>query len=208
MILFERFRLPLISLLIASLLVSCTSIGTPNLVTDFSSRDASGLVHAVIEIPAGTNAKCEVEKEHGQLLWEIKSGKPRVVQYLPYPGNYGMIPQTILPRALGGDGDPLDVIVLGPALERGVVVPVRVIGVLELLDGGEQDDKLMAVSLDGPFRDVRDLSDLDARFAGVRLIVETWFSNYKGPGKMETRGWGNAERAEKILRAAERAFSE
>ena len=45
--------------------------------------------------------------------------KPREVKYLGYPGNYGMIPRTLLPKELGGDGDPLDVIVLGPAVERG-----------------------------------------------------------------------------------------
>lgn len=165
------------------------------------------MIHAVIEIPAGTNAKWEVEKSGGQLRWEFKNGKPRVVQYLPYPGNYGMIPQTILPRELGGDGDPLDVIVLGPALGRGAVIPVRVIGVLKLLDGGEQDDKLVAVSLDGPLRDVETLAELDARFQGVRLILETWFGHYKGPGEMEVRGWGDAERADQILTDAERAYS-
>ncbi len=166
------------------------------------------MVHAVIEIPAGTNAKWEVEKSHGQLRWEIKNGKPRVVQCLPYPGNYGMIPQTILPKELGGDGDPLDVLVLGPALTRGAVVSVRVIGVLELLDGGEQDDKLIAVSLDGPLRDVHTLSELDEHFLGVRSIVETWFGHYKGLGVMEVRGWGDVGRADEILADAERAYSQ
>ena len=178
-----------------------------NLATGISSRDDRGLVHAVIEIPAGTNAKWEVDKSDGRLRWEVENGKPRVVQYLPYPGNYGMIPRTILPRELGGDGDPLDVIVLGPAVARGAVIPVRVIGVLELLDRGEQDDKLLAVSLDGPFREVHDLSELDAGFVGVRLIVETWFSNYKGPGKMEAQGWGDVERADQVLQAAEEAYA-
>ncbi len=193
--------------LIAAAFLSCASSGPRNLASDIPSRNERGLVHAVIEIPAGTNAKWEVEKSEGQLRWEVRNGKPRVVQYLPYPGNYGMIPRTILPKELGGDGDPLDIIVLGPAQTRGAVISVRIIGVLELLDGGEQDDKLLAVSLDGPFRDVRNLPELDARFVGVRLIVETWFSNYKGPGKMEARGWGDVDRAEQILRAAEEAYS-
>jgi inorganic pyrophosphatase len=116
-----------------------------HLVRDFPPRTDAGLVNVVVEIPAGTNAKWEVVKESGRLEWEQRGGRPRVFDYLAYPGNYGMVPRTLLPKELGGDGDPLDVIVLGPALERGSVVAVRLIGILELLDGGEQDDKLIAV---------------------------------------------------------------
>jgi len=56
-----------------------------------------------------------------------------------------MIPQTLLSKENGGDGDPLDVIILGPSISRGSVVKAHLIGVLKLLDGGEQDDKLIAI---------------------------------------------------------------
>jgi inorganic pyrophosphatase len=128
------------------------------------------------------------------------------VDYLGYPGNYGMVPRTLLPKELGGDGDPLDVLVLGPAVPRGAVVRARVIGVLELFDGGEQDDKLLAVLEDTPFADIRDLRELDARFPGVSEIARIWFTNYKGPGVMESRGFGSAERALEILTAAMAAY--
>ena len=52
----------------------------------------------MVEIPAGSNDKWEVDKTSGALYWEQEDGKPRVVQYLAYPGNYGMIPRTSLPH--------------------------------------------------------------------------------------------------------------
>jgi len=55
-----------------------------------------------------------VKKPDGIMKWAFEDGKPRVIKYLAYPGNYGMIPRTLLPKELGGDGDPLDIIMLGP----------------------------------------------------------------------------------------------
>jgi inorganic pyrophosphatase len=177
-----------------------------HLVDGHPARLPDGRVNAVIEIPAGTNAKWEVDKRSGQLVWELKDGRPRVVRFLPYPSNYGMIPRTLLPSELGGDGDPLDVIVLGPALARGSVVAVRLVGLLELLDGGEQDDKLIAVAEGSPLEDVASLAELDARYPGATRILETWFTSYKGPGELESRGFADAERAGAILDAAIAAY--
>jgi inorganic pyrophosphatase len=179
-----------------------------HLVRDFAPRTDAGLINVVVEIPAGTNAKWEVVKESGTLEWEERDGRPRVVAYLAYPGNYGMIPRTLLRKELGGDGDPLDVIILGPALERGAVAAVRLIGVLELLDRGERDDKLIAVRPGEPLGDVSNLAELDTRYAGVSRIIELWFSNYKGPGRMEAKGFGDLNRAKEVLDAAIAAYSE
>ena len=98
--------------------------GQKNFLTDFVPVNPDGTINVVVEIPTGTTAKWEVTKPSGDIKWEFKSGAPRVVKYLGYPGNYGMVPQTLLPHALGGDGDPLDVIVLAPTVPRGT--PVRV----------------------------------------------------------------------------------
>ncbi len=72
--------------------------GDTHFIADFPARSESGAVNVVIEIPAGTDAKWEVTKPDGTLAWQIKDGKPRVVQYLGYPGNYGMVPRTLLPK--------------------------------------------------------------------------------------------------------------
>lgn len=198
-------------LLLAALgLAACGSSPLPevNYLDGPSALTAEELVHVVVEIPAGTNDKWEVQKPSGVLRWEQKSGKPRVVQYLAYPGNYGMIPRTSLPLEHGGDGDPLDVLLLGPWVERGTVVPTRPIGVLRLLDDGERDDKILAVQATGPLSDVVDLASLDAQYGGIRLILETWFTNYKGPGRITSSGFGDADDAMTIIQEASRYYDE
>lgn len=194
-------------------------VGPPGLVlpgnTDylhgFPAQNEDGSVNVVVEIPAGTDGKWEVTKPDGKLAWEVRDGTPRVVQYLGYPGNYGMIPRTLLPKEAGGDGDPLDVLVLGPALKRGSCARVRVIGVLELLDGGEQDDKLLGVMPGTPLGHVTSLAQLDGEFPGVTSIVETWFTNYKGKDdegqpRMISRGFAGKERAEMILETSIQSY--
>lgn len=169
------------------------------------TRTADGLVHAVVEIPAGTNEKWEV-KADGVLRWDMKDGKPRVVQYLGYPCNYGMVPRTRLGKELGGDGDPLDVLVLGPAVPRGTVVAVRVLGTIRLVDAGEKDDKLLAVPADSPLAQTKTLAELDTKFPGVTAILATWFQNYKGKDALQCSGFGDAAQAEELLAAAEASF--
>jgi inorganic pyrophosphatase len=181
--------------------------GPRDLLRDYPPLTGDGMLNVVVEIPAGTNAKWEVDKASGNLKWELLDGKPRIVQYLPYPGNYGMVPGTLMPEDLGGDGDPLDVIVLGPAVPRGAIVRARVLGVLKMLDRGEQDDKLVAVPSNSPLGQVEDLEQLNREFAGVTEILETWFANYKGPGKIELKGYGDREEAEEILQAAVSAYT-
>lgn len=185
-----------------------TLIGERSFLSGYPALNKDRSVNVVVEIPSGTTAKWEVSKPEGQLKWEFKKGKPRVVNYLGYPGNYGMIPRTLLPKELGGDGDPLDVIVLGPAVARGSVVSAKVIGVLRLLDRGEQDDKLIAVMAGTPMYSVSSMAELDQSYVGVSTIIERWFSNYKGPGKMEAKGFAESKEAMEILEAAIKAFPE
>jgi inorganic pyrophosphatase len=142
-----------------------------------------GTVNVVVEIPAGTTAKYETNKRNGMLELEQRNGLPRFVQYLGYPVNYGAIPRSVLLKSKGGDGDSVDVVALGPAVPRGSVIRGRVIGLLDLVDGGETDTKAIVVMDDSPFAKVRSIADLDAQFPGVTTILQTWFTSYKGYGK-------------------------
>jgi inorganic pyrophosphatase len=168
--------------------------GERNFLAGWEPRSADGWVRAVVEIPAGRLEKFEV-KEDGLLHWDIEDGRPRVVRYLGYPANYGMVPRTVLSEARGGDGDPLDILVLGAPLPRGSVVDVKVIGMILLVDRGEGDDKLLAVAKGTPFEGVEDVDDLEQKFPGVTQILETWFLNYKGPGKFTARGFAGRDEA-------------
>jgi inorganic pyrophosphatase len=198
--------------LAATLLPCCTTASqqlaktTLNLIDGHAATTCTGEIQVVVEIPAGSNAKWEVSKVDGQLRWQNKEGRPRVVQYLAYPGNYGMVPRTLLPKALGGDGDPLDVIVVGPAVVRGALIQAHIVGVLKLTDGGERDDKLVAVPTVGVLSNVRDLEDLQSQYPGVTSIIETWFRHYKGAGQMKSEGFGDEKVAAEILAKARKAW--
>lgn len=183
-----------------------TLTGKKHLLRDYPPNDPSGNINVVVEIPTGTDEKWEVDKTTGQLKWEFKKGKPRVVSYLGYPGNYGMIPRTLLPKKLGGDGDPLDVIVIGSAVPRGSVLSVRPIGVLKLLDDDEQDDKIIAVLLNSELGGVLSIEELKRKYKGVAEILQIWFTNYKGPGRLQSKGFESVAEAQIVIKAAIEAY--
>lgn len=179
-----------------------TIVGDRNYISGYDPLNADGTVNVVVEIPAGTNAKWEVDKNDGFLRWEFKHEKPRIVKYLPYPGNYGMIPGTSMGKKSGGDGDPVDVLILGSAHARGSVVPVKIIGMLKTTDKGELDHKLIGLDQRSVFESVNSIEDLVKKYPGVDVIIETWFNNYKGPGKITTQGYASPEEAMEIVRSS------
>ncbi len=174
------------------------------------SKNSNGTINAVVEIPTGTNEKWEISKTDGSVVnWEFKNAQPRIVHYLAYPGNYGAIPGTSLPKELGGDGDPLDVLVLGPAIARGSVAQVRVIGGFKMLDDGEQDDKLIAVPVveQSSFKDIHSMEELQKAYPGITDIIQIWFANYKGKNnKMVIQGMMESKEANAVLDAASRNY--
>lgn len=188
-----------IAALFLLLCVSNAQAAGTHLLNDPAPRAADGSLRMLVEIPAGTNDKWEVDKHSGTLERDREDGKPRTVAYLPYPGNYGMVPRTRLPKSRGGDGDPLDVVLLAPALSRGSLLTVTPIGVLYLYDRGETDHKIIAVSDGSPLPDIRDIADLDRRHPGITAILATWFANYKGAGKMRADGFGDAHAAQALI---------
>tara|TARA_R110002072_G_scaffold117281_7_gene248225 strand:- start:20434 stop:21078 length:645 start_codon:yes stop_codon:yes gene_type:complete len=184
-----------------------TSINTHNYLIDFPAFSKDSLVNIVIEIPAGTDQKWEVNKTTGHLEWErINKDSLRIIKFLPYPANYGFIPKTLLPKELGGDGDPLDVFLLGPAIDRGNIIPSQIIGVIKMLDKGEQDDKLIAVSSGSPFSHIKSLEQLIEEFPGVIEVLKSWLSNYKGEGSIEIVAVENKESAIFLLQTAIEGF--
>src|SRR5512140_1763719 len=137
-----------------------------NLYTDFAARNADGTINAVIEIPQGDVRKFETDVKTGRLFWELKKGQPRKVAYLGYPANYGMVPRT-----LGSDGAPLDLRVIGAQALRGTAAAVQLVAVMRIVDGGDLDDKLVAVVPGSPF-DGLTLKELNDN--GVTAILATW----------------------------------
>jgi inorganic pyrophosphatase len=123
---------------------------------------------SVIEIPAGSNVKYELDKETGLLRLD------RVLySAVHYPANYGFIPQT-----LAEDDDPLDVLVLcQEPVATLTLVRARAIGLMTMLDTGKRDHKVLAVAVDDPeFNGFEEASQLPAH----RLaLLRRFFQDYK-----------------------------
>ena len=187
---------------------SCSSMGNiESYIHDIEPISISGNINAVIEIPSGTHDKFEVSKDTGQIVQDIENGQPRKIKYIGYPGNYGMIPQTLLSIELGGDGDPLDVIVLGEQLQKGSVVEVKLIGILKMLDDGEVDDKLIAVKASNSiFSGVSSFNELKNSYQGITEILEIWFTNYKGTEKVIVNGFEDEKKALEIFKSAHEQY--
>ena len=170
--------------------------------SDYEPINYDGSINALIEIPAGTLKKWEFNKVSGLIELEIINNKPRIIDYLGYPANYGMIPKTLLAKKNGGDGDPLDIIVIGPPQEKGSVVKCKIIGVLHLIDNLEKDDKLIAVLHNSTLNNINGIKELDANYNGILEILDLWFTNYKGSDEIISKGFGDEQSASRILNSA------
>ncbi|MDD2791802.1 MAG: inorganic diphosphatase [Sediminibacterium sp.] len=98
-------------------------------------------VNAIIEISQGSRCKYEIDKESGLLKLD------RVIfSSFHYPVNYGFIPQSY-----GGDKDPLDILVITSLpVQPLTLMEAKVIGVMQMIDQGDPDDKIIAVAANDP----------------------------------------------------------
>ena len=151
-----------------------------NLLKDYKAINKDGSINTIVEISHGLDEKWEVSKLNGSLSREFYMGSPRTIKYKPYPVNYGMIPQTILPISRGGDGDPLDVLILGKKLAQGEIVQVKPLGVMKMTDGGEQDDKIISVPITSPLNKYNNIEHLNSEQPEILENIKLWFLNYKG----------------------------
>lgn len=170
-----------------------------NYYSEVEPRNLDNSINIVIEIPSGTNEKWEVSKNDGSIKLEFKKNKPRIIKYIEYPVNYGMIPRTIFSKDMGGDGDPVDVILIGPSIKRGEIVNGKIIGLMKMIDEGEKDDKVLAVSEDSYLFKISDVEELRENYPGVLEIINIWFENYKGQNKIEILGFESPKEANKLI---------
>ena len=149
-----------------------------------------GTVKGIIEIPKNTTAKYELDKDSGLLILD------RVLYSSHYyPANYGFIPQTYC-----DDKDPLDIVVLSQIdIVPMCLVEAKVIGVMRMLDGGELDDKIIAVAAnDMSVNHIEDISELPEHFFRE---LRNFFEDYKKLENktVEVEKFQNAKVAKKIV---------
>jgi inorganic pyrophosphatase len=124
-------------------------------------------INVIIEIPKGSENKYEIDKETGLISLDRAN-----YSAASYPFDYGFVPQT-----LWEDNDPLDVVVLSTfPLHPGILVEVRPVAVMEMIDDGESDYKIIGVpSEDKRWDDVNDLEDLNKhKLREIQHFFETY----------------------------------
>lgn len=137
-------------------------------------------INVFIEISAGDTFKYQLSKKTSKLELEYDQAGERKIKYLPYPFNYGVLPQTYESIEIGADGDPLDVILIGPRKKNNNLYRVDLIGILYLNDGNEIDNKILAIDNEEIFTDVKNIEDLNLKYPGIIEIITIWLKNYKG----------------------------
>lgn len=157
-------------------------------------ENAPKSVNLVIEIRKGERNKYELDKKSGMLMLDRVNATT-----MGYPTDYGYVPDTLCE-----DGDPLDgLLVIDESVPHGVVVPARPIGVLNMVDDGEGDEKVIFVATDDVTKShVQELQDLGPEFT---KIVEHFYTHYKDWKKdwqgspVSFNGWGDAAAARVII---------
>ena len=164
-------------------------------------RSENGYFQAVIEIPAGTNSKIEYDKISRVFKPSLRDGKERKIDFLAYPGNYGFIPSTFSNPEKGGDGDALDVMVLSSTLASGTILEIIPIGMIKLIDAGEEDFKVIAIPANSSLRTItaENFKDFIKKYKPAQDIIQAWFLNYDLADDTEILGWADEKVAEKEI---------
>ena len=165
-----------------------------NIWRDRAPFGPDGLLTGYIEIARGDRRKFE---------FDIAANRMRLDRTLPaslggYPVNYGIVPQTV-----SYDGDPFDVLVLGPPLESGTVVRGVIVGVMHMEDEKGLDSKVVISPVDRAGKPRYHLTE-----AGKTRMTR-FFDAYKRhePGKFSrVTGWGSAEEGEAFVRTTHAFF--
>jgi inorganic pyrophosphatase len=163
-------------------------------------------VNFVCEIPKFTRKKYEIatDEEFTPIKQDEKKGKLREFKKGDIFFNYGCLPQTwedptfIHPDAEGcrGDNDPVDVCEIGARIiQPGKVRPVKVLGVLMMIDEGEADWKVITIDAEdkwAPF--INDIDDVEKEMPGMLDAIREWYRTYKIPDGKPPNTFGLGER--------------
>lgn len=169
-----------------------------NLLHDINPGTADEM-NVIVEIPKFSKNKYEIDKETGIIALD------RVMHSAQdYPFDYGFVPQTLF-----DDGDALDVVLVTThPLMCGIMVKARPVAIMEMIDGGERDDKVVAVPVDDPrFDGIRDITDLNPHF--IKEMTH-FFETYKKVQNKEVSvgQWHGATEAKEAFVKSRTAYDE
>jgi inorganic pyrophosphatase len=153
----------------------------------------NGHVNAVVEIPEGSFLKIEWDRQRAAFM--LDRVEPSIYKK---PCNYGFIPQT-----LDEDGDELDILIITKEpIPTGVWLVAKIIGVMNFIDDGDNDHKIVAVPADDRNLgdEINSLSDLGQRWQDMVKEHFTHYKDLKKPGSTNVTGWGDIEAAKQIVK--------
>lgn len=138
-----------------------------NLLHDLPAGSADEM-NVIVEIPRGVKNKYEIDKETGLIKLDRVNHTAQA-----YPFDYGFVPQT-----LWDDGDALDVVLLTTEpLFSSLLLEARPVGIMHMIDGGEADEKVIAVPAGDPrFKDIKDIRDVNQH---MLKEISHFFATYK-----------------------------
>jgi len=155
------------------------------------------VVRMIVEIPKKSGNKYEYDAALGVFRLDRALYSP-----MHYPGDYGFIPGTH-----AEDSDPLDVLALvEEASFTGCLIEVRPVGVLNMVDNDQADQKIVAVPTRNPRYD--EIHTMDQIFPHVRREIEHFFSIYKEleGKKTQMNGWGNPAEAREVIAKSRQSY--
>ncbi|MCC0176182.1 inorganic diphosphatase [Waterburya agarophytonicola K14] len=161
------------------------------------AQPKAGIINVLIEIPGGSKNKYEFDKDMNAFALD------RVLfASVQYPFDYGFVPNT-----LADDGDPLDgMVMMDEPTFPGCVIAARPIGMLEMIDGGDRDEKILCVPAEDPrYNEVHSLKDI----APHRLEeIAEFFRTYKNLEKKETEilGWKDVDAVKPLVEECIKAY--
>jgi inorganic pyrophosphatase len=161
-----------------------------------AGKDVPRDINVLIEIPAGSGVKYEIDKESGALVVDRVVFTPMV-----YPAAYGFIPGT-----LADDGDPADALVLISApIAPGALIRARPIGLLQMEDEAGTDEKIICVPHDKVYPEYSEITEVAQLPAIIRDVIKHFFEHYKDLEKgkwVKITGWADRAAAEAAISAS------
>lgn len=158
-----------------------------------------GEMNVIVEINKGSHNKYEIDKKTGLIALDRVAHTGQ-----DFPFDYGFVPQT-----LWDDGDALDVIILTTyPLVPGILVRVRPVAIMNMIDSGEGDDKVIAVPVADPrWQEVQDLRDVNKH---TLKVIEHFYSTYKKLQNKEVvvNGFGGKAEAEAAFEKGKKMYNE
>ncbi len=156
-------------------------------------------INVIVEINKGSHNKYEIDKESGLIALDRVAYTGQ-----DFPFDYGFVPQT-----LWDDGDALDVILLTTyPLFPGLLVRARPVAIMKMIDGGDIDDKIIAVPADDPrWHDVQDKDDVNQH---TLKEIEHFYSTYKKlqNKEVEVKGFSGKADAEAAFERGRKMYED